>query len=127
MVYDVKVDILGFEDTKKVTIHEIDELFYTMKDVDNEHISFTLVNPYLLREYSFDVPSDVKVLLELNADSNAKVYNTVMIKTPLEESTIDFLSPIIVNTDNNKLGQVILKKQRHPDFGMCEKIKSFIK
>lgn len=125
MSYEVRGNILGFEDTVNVEITAIDELFATMKDADNENISFTLANPYALREYSFDVPTDIKVLLEINEKSNVNVYNIVVIQKPLENSTINFLAPIIVNNDNKKVAQAVLDPKRHPEFGMAESIKSF--
>ena len=125
--YEVRGEILGFEDTLNVEIHEIDELFSTMRDIDNKDISFTLVNPYMLREYSFDLPTDVKVILGIKEDSNVHVYNIVVIQRPLEDSTINFLSPIIVNIDNNKVAQAVIDTKKHPDFGMTERIKLFLK
>ena len=125
MSYDISGELLGFPDTQKLEIVEIDTLFSTMKDIDNANISFTIVNPYALREYSFDIPSDVKVLLEISKDSNISVYNILIIQKPLEKSTINFLAPIVVNNDNNKLSQVILDPRKHPDFGMAESIESF--
>lgn len=125
MSYEVRGTILGFEDTLKVDIHEIDELFSTMQDADNSEISFTLANPYALREYSFDVPSDVRILLDIDEKSNVSVYNVVVVRKPLEESSINFLAPIIVNNDNNKIAQAVLDAKKHPDFGMTETIKSF--
>ncbi|WP_457746800.1 flagellar assembly protein FliW [Sulfurimonas sp.] len=125
MSYEVKSHILGFNDTTEVEIKEIDPLFYTMTDTNNKHISFTLVNPYLLREYSFDVPSDIKILLEINENSNISVYNILVIQKPLEKSTINFLAPIIINHDNNSLAQVVLDPKKNPDFGMAETIESF--
>ena len=124
-IYEVKNALLGFETINKVEIHEIDELFSTLQDVDNKQISFTILNPYLLREYSFDLPIDVKILLDVNEKSNLSVYNIVVIQEPLENSSINFLAPIIVNTDNNKIAQAILNKVSHPEFGMAETIKSF--
>jgi len=103
MSYEVRGNILGFEDTLDVDIHEVDELFSTIIDKSNEGISFTVVSPYALREYSFDMPSDVKAILEINEKSNVSVYNIVVIQKPLENSTINFLAPIIVNNDNNKI------------------------
>jgi flagellar assembly factor FliW len=123
--YEVKSALLGFENMNKVEIHEIDELFSTLQDVNNKQISFTILNPYLLREYSFDLPLDVKILLDINEKSNVSVYNIVVIQEPLENSSINFLAPIIVNTDNNKIAQAILNKVNHPEFGMAETIKSF--
>ena len=125
MKYEVRGELLGFTDTQMVEITEIDELFFSMKDIDNEHISFTLVNPYLLREYSFDLPSDIKVLLNVNSDSKLLVYNLLVIQKPLEKSVINFLAPIVVNTENNKLAQVVLDPLKHPEFGFAQTIDSF--
>ncbi len=125
MSYEVKGNILGFEETTTVEINEIDELFSTMQDSNNENISFTIVNPYSLREYSFDLPTDIKVLLDIDKDSKVSVYNIAVIQNPLENSTINFLAPIIVNNDNNKIAQAVLNPNKHPDFGMAESIKSF--
>ena len=125
MSYEVKGQILGFGNMMSVEINEIDKMFSTMQDANNEEISFTIVNPYTLREYSFDVPRDVKVLLDIKEDSNMSVYNITLIQKPLENSTINFLAPIIVNNDNKRVAQVVLNSQRHPDFGMAESIASF--
>ena len=124
-IYEVRGNILGFEDTLNVEINEIDELFLTIQDADNRDISFTIVNPYSLREYSFDLSSDIKVILDINEKSNISVYNVVVIQKPLENSTINFLAPIVVNNDNKKIAQAVLNPKKHPEFGMTESIKSF--
>ena len=123
--YRVKSAILGFEDMSSVEIHEIDELFSTMQDADNDKISFTILNPYQLREYSFDLPSDIKALLEINEESKISVFNMVVIQDPLENSTVNFLAPIVMNNDNFTIAQAVLTQKNHPDFGMAESIKSF--
>jgi len=127
MNYEVKGTILGFETTTNVEINAIDNLFLTMKDTKNENISFTLANPYQLREYSFDLPIDIKILLDIDENSSIDVYNIVVIQNPLENSTVNFLAPIVVNNDNNKIAQAVLDGKIHPDFGMAESIKSFKK
>lgn len=125
MSYEVKGTILGFENVLKADITKIDDLFSTLKDIENKDISFTLVNPYLLREYSFDLPSNVKSLLEINEKTKVSVYNITVIQKPLENSVVNFLAPIIVNEDNKTIGQAILVKSDHPDYGMAEAISSF--
>ena len=97
MSYEVKSEILGFETMMDVEINEIDDMFATMHDAKNKDVSFTMVNPYRLREYSFDVPTDVRVLLDIKEDSNISVYNITLIQDPLENSTINFLAPIVIN------------------------------
>jgi len=59
--------------------------------------------------------------------ANVTVHNIVVINEKLENSTINFLAPIIINHDNNKIAQVVLNSKKHPDFGMAEVIKSFVK
>lgn len=125
MSYEIKGTILGFENTINVEITEIDNLFSTMKDTNNKYISFSLVNPNQLREYSFDLPTSIKVLLEIDEKSDISVYNIVIIQNPLENSSVNFLAPIIVNNDNNKIAQAVLDAKKHPDFGMAESIISF--
>lgn len=125
MSYAVRGEILGFEDTANIEINEVDELFSTMQDTGNGDITFTVANPYALREYSFDLPTDVKVILDINEDSNVRVFNIVVIQKPLENSTVNFLAPIVVNDDNKKIAQAVLNPKKHPDFGMAESIKSF--
>ncbi len=125
MSYEVKSPILGFEKMMNVEIKEIDEMFSTMYDADNKNISFTILNPYILREYSFDVPTDVRVLLDIKDNSSLSVYNITLIQKPLESSTINFLAPILVNNDNKTIAQIVLSKEKHPDFGMAESIESF--
>jgi len=125
MSYDVRSELLGFPDTHNVALTEIDTLFSTLRDLDDENISFTIVNPYALREYSFDIPLSIKILLDIKEDSKISVYNILVIQKPLEKSVINFLAPIIVNHDNKKLAQFILDPAKNPDFGMAETIESF--
>ena len=125
MSYQVISEILGFKDTKNVTIEPIDELFFKMNDTNDANISFILVNPYLLRDYDFEIEEDIKDLLNINENSNISIYNILLIQKPIEKSTINFLAPILVNNDNNTLAQIILEPKKNPDYGMAERIESF--
>ncbi|MEN4045636.1 flagellar assembly protein FliW [Sulfurimonas sp. NWX367] len=127
MAYEVKGEILGFVNTRQVDINEIDELFSIMKDSQNPGISFTLVNPYMLREYPFEIPEKTKELLKITDNSEISVFNILLIQKPLEKSTINFLAPIIINHDNNTLAQIVLEPKQNPDYGMAESIESFKK
>ncbi|WP_294963754.1 flagellar assembly protein FliW [Sulfurimonas sp.] len=123
--YEIVGNILGFEKTTEVEIYKIDDLFSTMRDTKNSDISFTVSNPYILREYSFDIPSDLQSSMEINENSNLSAYNIVVLQKPIENSTVNFLAPIIINNDNNKIAQTVLEPARHPEFGMTEVIKTF--
>ncbi|OHD99754.1 MAG: flagellar biosynthesis protein FliW, partial [Sulfurimonas sp. RIFCSPLOWO2_02_FULL_36_28] len=108
MKFDICVPILGFENVKQVTLEKIDDVFMKMQSVDDKYISFTLINPFVLREYDFEVPDNTQELLGIDKDSNIIVQNIVLIQTPIEDSVINFIGPMIFNTNNNKAAQVIL-------------------
>ena len=127
MIYQVKTEILGFEDIKNVEFSEIDDYFATIKSQENSFISFSLVNPYLLREYSFTLSSVAKVMLEIDEDSTVLVYNIMVVQNPLDESKVNFLAPLIFNKDKGIMGQVVLRASEYPNFGLAEAISSFKK
>ena len=127
MTYKVKTEILGFEDITSVEFSEIDDLFATIRSSERSAISFSLVNPYLLREYSFDLPSAAKILLEIDENSNVLVYNIMVVQNPLDESKVNFLAPLIFNKDKGLMGQVVLRASENPNFGLAESIGSFKK
>lgn len=124
MQYQVKSTILGFESVECVELSQIDELFSTLRSCDGS-VSFTLVNPYALREYSFDLPTPIRVLLDINENSNVVVYNIAVIQDPLDESCINFLAPLIFNQDNATMAQAVLDVKNHPGLGLAEPIKKF--
>ncbi|MDH5464878.1 MAG: flagellar assembly protein FliW [Thiovulaceae bacterium] len=125
MEYEVKVPLLGFENIFSVTLSKIDDIFAKITTSD-EGPTFTLINPYALREYSFDIPQATQVILDLNQDSEILLYNMVIIHNPIEESTVNFIAPIIFNASNNTMAQIILDSTKHKDFGIAEPIKNFM-
>lgn len=122
MVFEVKLPILGFEEVKKMKLEKIDDLFMKLSNVDSEVPHFTLVNPFLLREYEFDVPSNVKILLDLDNAKNLLIANIMVIQKPIENSTINFLAPLIFNFDNLTMAQVVLDSTQYPMYSLSESI-----
>jgi len=125
MKFDVCVPLLGFEEIKEVELQKIDDIFMKMQAIGHEHISFTLVDPFVLRDYDFEVPLKIQELLGIDKDSNIIVLNIVLIQTPVEDSVINFIGPVIFNTDNNKMAQIILNESTK--YGVAEKISDFLK
>ena len=127
MKFEVKSEILGFENIKEVELSEIDELFSTLRGVENSDISFTLINPNRLREYVFDVSTSTERLLDIKDENDLMVYNIVIIQNPLDESKINFQAPLIFNKANGTVAQEVLGIQKYPDFGLDESLKTFTK
>jgi len=115
--------IFGFEDIGEFEFEKIDDFFYTIKSGE---ISFTLIDPLAVRDYSFSIDNSYKDMLEAEDSSDIKVYNIVMILNPIEESTINFLAPILINEKKGLLTQVVLDEKKYPEFGLREKIKNFL-
>ena len=125
MKFDISIPLLGFESVKQVELQKIDDIFMKMQSTTQENISFTLINPYVLRDYDFDVPKNIQDILEISKESNILILNIVLIQTPIEDSVVNFIGPIIFNTDNNKAAQIILNESAN--YGVAEKISDFLK
>ena len=65
MIFEVKSPILGFEDyVVKMKLEKIDEIFMRLSNVDAPAPVLVLwSNPFILREYDFEVPVAMKLLL----------------------------------------------------------------
>jgi flagellar assembly factor FliW len=124
MKFDICLPILGFEDIKQVSLEKIDDVFMKMQSLGNEHISFTMINPFTLREYDFEIPDNAQNLLEIDKNSNLVILNIVLIQTPIEDSIVNFIGPMVFNTDNGKAVQVILNDS--PQYSVAEKISTFL-
>jgi len=126
MEFEVKSPLLGFEEITKMKLVKIDDVFMKLQAMnEKEHPTFTLVNPYVLREYTFDMPSLVIDALELKEDSNILILNIVVVQDPIASSTVNFAAPIIFNIDNNTMTQTILDTATN-DYGIAEPISNFI-
>ena len=124
MKFDISVPLLGFENVRQVELQKIDDIFMKMQSTTDEYISFTLINPFVLREYDFEVPSNIQEIIEADEKSNLLILNIVLIQTPIEDSIVNFIGPLVFNTDNNKAAQVILADS--VKYTVAEKISSFL-
>ncbi|MDD2905703.1 MAG: flagellar assembly protein FliW [Sulfurimonas sp.] len=125
MTFDLQVPILGFDNIKKVELQKIDDIFMKMQAVEDEYISFTLVNPFVLTEYDFEIPEKIQNLLEISDTSNLLVMNILLIQTPIENSVVNFIGPLVFNTDSKKAAQIILQESSR--YSVAEKISTFLK
>ena len=136
MEFAVKSPILGFEQIKKMRLERVakdDETFMQLKSLHDDGISFTLINPYSVRsDYEFEIPSPIKEALDLKDSTNVAAQehqvatlNIVCIQEPIENSTINFLAPMLFNFQNQTLAQVILENRKYDNFGLAEPISKF--
>lgn len=124
MQFELKLPLLGFESIKQMELKKIDDIFMRLESV-GEGPSFTLINPYVLREYAFDIPASLQALMGIDENSNLLIYAIVILTTPIENSNINFAAPVIFNTDNGQMAQIIIDNSS--EFSIAEPIKNYLK
>lgn len=125
MILNVASPILGFEHIKSFELIEIDQFFVRLQSQDDA-TSFTAINPYALRSYDFEVPTYYEELMKINENSTLRVYNIIVVAIPLENSTVNFIAPVVINLDNKTLSQVVLDVAKYPEYGQSEPISDFL-
>lgn len=125
MVFSVKAPILGFEPIKEVELEKIDDFFVKFIS-KSDATTFTLINPFMIRTYEFEIPEYFKALLDVQENSTILILNIMIIATPIETSTINFLAPLVFNVDNGTLAQVVLDANKYPQFGLMESISQYL-
>ncbi|RAX55180.1 flagellar biosynthesis protein FliW [Helicobacter sp. 16-1353] len=125
MIFEIVSPILGFEDIKVLELKKIDDFFVNI--TTNNGLSWTLVNPFVLRKYSFDIPLYAQILLDMQKDSSIEVYCMVVLQNPLEDSKVNFLAPLIFNMYNKKAIQVVFSSLDYPEFAKFQPLKEFVK
>lgn len=125
MVFQVKSPILGFEHIKSYELKELDQFFIKLQSMDDD-TSFTAINPYALRNYEFEIPTYYQELMDINDKSELRIYNIMVVSTPIETSTVNFIAPIVCNMTNMTLSQVVLDAWAYPMYKQAEKISDFI-
>ena len=127
MIFEVKSPILGFERVTRMEFEKIDELFMRVSNPDGDGgvPTFTLVNPFLLRNYEFEIPTALKPLLNHDNCKNLLVANIMVLQNPIEDSTINFLAPLVFNFDNHTMAQVVLDSINYPQYSIAEPIRVY--
>ncbi|ANV98744.1 flagellar biosynthesis protein FliW [Helicobacter enhydrae] len=125
MVFEVKSPILGFEDVSKMRLEKIDDLFMKLSNSEDSSPIFTLINPFALRAYDFEIPTALELLLDIKSQEDILVGNIMVLHTPSKDSTINFIAPVIFNVKNKTMAQVVLDSAKYPQYGIAEPISAY--
>ncbi len=118
--------ILGFESIREFKWEKIDEYFSKLQATNAKEIVFTLIDPSKIRSYDFVIPLFYKKLLDVEQGDNILVRNIVLMQDPIENASINFIAPLIINEDKQLLAQVALDNTKYPDYGIAEMIKGYL-
>ncbi|AYC28944.1 flagellar assembly protein FliW [Paenisporosarcina cavernae] len=106
--------ILGFEEYNKFAMIPVDSEspFIILQSINEKQIGFVMAYPFLFNsQYEFDVSDLDKKELGIEKLEDVSVYSLVTLKEVFEESTMNLLSPIIINSKKNLGKQIVLNDQ----------------
>ncbi len=126
MVFETKYPILGFEDVGAYDFQIADDNFATIRNTVGGAPAFTLINPFVLRDYAFEIPETVKARMKIQDGTNLLTYLILIVKNPFKESMVNFLAPILLNVDNKTMAQVVLDENIYTEYLAAEPLSKFI-
>ena len=106
--------ILGFESVKNFVLLDAEqEPFYWLQSLDEVHIAFILINPFLFRpDYEMNIDNDELLPIGIADPGKAVIFSIVTIPPDNGPMTANLQGPLIVNRDNRQGIQAVLTDSR---------------
>lgn len=127
-VYYFNKGIYGFPQEKKYVFLKLKEFdpFLWLQSVEKSDLAILLMDPFIfLRDYKPETPKKELEFIKVQDLKKAKIYVTVTLSGKLRRSTLNLLSPLMINTEKRLGKQVVLKsgdyKIQHSIFERLEK------
>lgn len=106
-IYKVKKPLYGFESIEEVELNNHDGISAVLNCIGDEEIQFALLHTYY-EKGDFEIPSALKVLLDINDETKVSVYLLVVLNKDISDSTINLGAPLIFNEDNKTMAQAVI-------------------
>ncbi len=118
--------LFGFEEYKKFlpfAMEKGNDAIICIQSVDDEELSFLMMNPFLLKEgYAPVLPEADAKILQADEEGALSYYVLCVIKDPPEESTVNLKCPVVINFQTREARQIILDSQ---EYGFRHMLKEF--
>ena len=105
--------IIGFEDTKRYTLlSPLGEDTFPMwfQAVDAKEPCFVVYDPWqIYPDYKFEIEDDMQSLLSAGDNDALRVLAVAIVPDDYKKTTINLRCPIVINTNNNIAGQMLLE------------------
>lgn len=115
-VINFEYGVPGLEHYKRFVLlqHQENSPFHWLQALDDEGIALVVINPFLLiPSFEFELGPEDVAELELDRPDDAQVWVVSVLRQPLQDSTVNFRAPIIINQRARKGKQVILQDERY--------------
>ncbi|EKD26944.1 MAG: hypothetical protein ACD_79C00963G0006 [uncultured bacterium] len=103
--------IIGFENEKKFLVlkHKPESSFFWLQSLETPELAFSLLFPFdFIPLYVPGISSEDLKIIEAKDQTELEIYCMVVIPKDPSKLTINLLSPVVINTKNNKGIQSVL-------------------
>ncbi|MBF0336445.1 MAG: flagellar assembly protein FliW [Nitrospirae bacterium] len=105
--------LAGFEGLTRYCLLFTDKPVKWLQSVDDPEVAFTLVDPFVIyKDYTFTAVDEVEEFLQCNKIEQLLVLVAATIGE--KEMSVNFSSPIVINTSNMKAAQLMIVDDRVP-------------
>jgi flagellar assembly factor FliW len=104
--------IIGFPDLKQYVLIESPQmpLVLWLQSTEDASVAFPLVEPEILgKGFSFHMNQADEYMISIKADSKLKTFLIMTIPQDVEQMTVNFRAPVIMNISESTGGQIILQ------------------
>ena len=117
--------LLGLKDSKKFAIINMEDMpqFRFLQDIENENISFLVINPWeFFTDYDIELPDEKLENININpkGENLMEIYTIVTLSKEFKKSTSNLLAPVVINLKEKKGKQFVLNNSpyttKHPLF-----------
>jgi len=110
--------IPGFENVKKFTLlgrQENEAPFFWLQGVDDPALAFVVTDPFAINDnYYVDADDDEIKIIEAKDPERILTLAIVTVPNDITKMSVNLKAPILINMDNNKGMQVIMKNETFP-------------
>lgn len=122
-ILNFKNGILAFEDSKRfIILNSAKESFFWLQSVDNPSLSLPCINPDIIAE-NYEINLSQEQFAEIGVDEHSEMIVLCIVRIPenIQESTVNLIAPVIINSTAKEGMQIVMENTdynvRHRLFG----------
>ena len=113
-MYKIVFPILGFEDFKSLSVEKVDDFYSFLVFDKNTKIAIANINSLDNIPFDFEIKDEVLEKMNIKEKDDFETYFCIVSQTPVEDSVINLVSPIIINEKDKTVGQYVTSEKTAP-------------
>lgn len=102
----------GFPNARKFVLLPLDAdlPLVVLQSVEQQELGFVLAYPFAFKkDYEFEIDEEVKEDLQIEKEDEIVPYTILTLKETFQESTMNLLAPVVINTVKKLGKQIVLQ------------------